>query len=352
MSKTQKTKNPTKRLTFKDRVIIETRYCTDKWSMQKIAKELNRYTSVVSKEIMGKPRFGMGHYRASVSQKNRDLQVKKQGTKKKLDTNEKLRDYVIEKLKMNWSCEQISLRLPIDFPDDLSMRISYESIYFYVYSQIHREGHGTLKPGCNDLRSFLVRRHKVRTRKGFRKAQKLARSESLPCITERPEEVESRSRIGDFEGDTIVCKTNEVRIKSLNERMSGIVFFTKALNGTCNACNDVITHRLSVIPKEFRHTLTQDRGTENRDHKRVEKELGIDCYYAHAYSSYERGSNENTNGLLRRYLPKGTNFSRVSEDTISMIEFKLNSRPRKRLGGLTPYEVFYQKTGIKLELLR
>lgn len=350
MSKTTK---PTKRLTLEDRVIIETRYCIDKWSMQRIAKVLGRNTSVISREINGKPSCGMGHYRASVSQKNRDIQVKKQGTKKKLDTHEKLRDYVLDKLKnKKWSCEQISLRLKIDFPHDSTMRISYESIYFYVYSQIYRTGYGMVKPECNDLRPYLIRRHKVRARKGFRKTQKLMRNEGMPCITERPPEVETRLRVGDFEGDTIVCKYDETRIKSINERTSGIVFFNKTINGTCNACNDVIVKRLSVLPKEYRLTLTQDRGSENRDHTRIEKELDINCYFAHAYSSYERGSNENTNGLFRRYYPKGTNFSRVSDEDISMVEFEINSRPRKRLGGLTPYEVFYQKTGINLEVLR
>jgi IS30 family transposase len=135
----------------------------------------------------------------------------------------------------------------------------------------------------------------------------------------------------------------------MNERVSGIVFFGKTTNGTTSSCDDVLINRLRAVPHKYRKTITQDRGTENMGYKEVEKELSILCYFAHPYSSHERGANENANGLLRRFFPKKTDFSTISDEDLSKAEYLINSRPRVRLKGLTPYEYFYQKTGVALD---
>ena len=109
-----------------------------------------------------------------------------------------------------------------------------------------------------------------------------------------------------------------------------------------------VLRRLKTVPKKYRQTLTRDRGSENVKYHSLEKELGIQVFFAHAYASWERGSNENLNGLIRRYLPKKTDFRQVSDEQIQHIEFLLNSRPRKRLGWKTPYEVFFEMTGVAL----
>ncbi len=337
-----------KRIDFKERVLIEARYCIDKKKMSDIARELKRPTSAVSREIDGKPRIGMGRYSAEIAQMKSEKKRNNQGRKSKFDYD-LLKDYVVKNLKLGWSPEQIELRLPIDYPDDTKMRVSYEAIYQYVYAQIYRDGHGTLKKGCEDLRKYLVRRHSRRQKKGLRKAQKLERKLSLPSIENRPKEVDKRKSVGHWEDDCIVSRQSKVRVKSVNERVSGIVFFGRTIDGTAKSCDKVVINRLQKIPLNFRKTLTRDRGTENFGYKNIEEKLQLSCFFAHPYCSHERGSNENTNGLLRRYFPKKTDFAKITDEEISQAEHLINSRPRKRHCGLTPYEVFYQKTGVALD---
>ncbi len=260
-----------------------------------------------------------------------------------------MREYVISKLKIGWSPEQIQLRLPLEYPTDNRMRISYEAIYIYIYDQIHRNGNGSVKKDCEDLRIYLSRRHTRRQKKGFRKARKVEREEYLPSIEKRPKEVEKRTVLGHWEDDTLVSRQNSVRIKSVNERVSGIVFFGKTEDGTMKECDKVVLRRLATIPSKFRKTLTRDRGTENMNYREIEEKLSLSCYFAHSYCSHERGSNENVNGLLRRFFPKKTDFSKITDEELQEVEYRINSRPRKRLGGFTPYEVFYRETGVALD---
>jgi transposase, IS30 family len=345
----KQSKTSCSRLTFEDRVIIETRYCMDRWSMTKIAQSLGKSTSSISREIAGKPRNGHKRYRAKTAEKRHRVRVGKQGRKRKIDETPELKEYVVNHMKLGWSPEQISIRLPLDFPEIESMRISYEAIYQYVYSQVYRNGHGYMKKNSIDLRPYLIRRHKRRVAKGFRKAKKQARTQSLPSIETRPKEVEQRVVVGHWEGDTLVSRSSPERVKSMNERVTGLVFFEKTRDGTSNACNGALIQRLHTIPTQYVKTLTQDRGTENMHYQDVEKALQVQCFFAHPYSSYERGSNENTNGLLRRFFPKKTNWSEVSNKQLQHAEYLINSRPRVRLKGLTPYEAFYQLTGVALD---
>jgi len=337
-----------KRISYKERVIIENRYCTDLKSIKAIARELSRPTSTISREIAGRPRKGRGRYNADVTQRESDKKRGKQGRHTILSENQRLQEYIIKKLKINWSPEQIEIRLPIEYPDDDSMRISYETIYQYIYDQYYRGGNGALKPGGEDLRQYLTRRHKRRATKGAKRAQKLERRASLPSIEVRPDIVEKKTRIGDWEDDTIVSRESKTRIKSVSERKSGIVFFTKTKDGTAVSCDSALQRRLAELPEEYLITLTRDRGSENMNHEILAKTLDLDIFFAHAYCSYERGHNENDNGLFRRYYPKKTDFATLSDEEVAAVEYLINSRPRKRLGGYTPYEIFYQETGVDL----
>ena len=170
----------------------------------------------------------------------------------------------------------------------------------------------------------------------------------LPSIDDRPSEVHLRIDIGHWEDDLIVSKQSNIKLKTINERYSGLVFINKVKNGTTKESNKAVIERLSDIPSQYLKTLTMDRGSENLNYQEIENVLKLDCYYAHAYSSWERGCNENLNGLIRRFLPKKTDFNTVSDEDIKKIEHLLNSRPRKRLGWKTPYEVFYNITGVAL----
>lgn len=348
MKKTKKNKiNKQKRcfsqLTLNDRIKIEIRY-RDGWSLRKIAEYLGngRTAGSVCREIGGKPKKGVGKYQAYIShEKALDKRLGKKSVRLK---NETIRTYAVEKLKLGWSPEQISVRLPIDH---LWQTISHEAIYKYIYGQIHREGNGTIKKGCEDLRPYLVRRHKRRQKKGFRKAQRMERA-ILPSIEDRPKEADNRNVVGHWEDDTIVSKQSLVRVKSINERTSGVVFLGKMIDGTNEESTRVVCERLSAIPSSFRKTLTRDRGFENTEYEIIETTLNISCFFAHSYCSYERGSNENLNGLVRRFFPKKTDFAKVDDEQIRHVEYLLNTRPRKRFGGKTPLEVFLEKTGVAI----
>ena len=186
-------------------------------------------------------------------------------------------------------------------------------------------------------------------KKGLRVSYRIEKG-PLPLIDNRPKEVDIKKKIGHFEDDLIVSKQSKYALKTVNERVSGIVFIEKVKNKTISESNRTVAKSLLAIPPEYRKTLTRDRGSENLGYVELEKALGIKCYFAHAYHSWERGSNENLNGLIRRFLPKGTDFKTVSNEQIKYIEYLINSRPRKRLGWKTPYEVFYEKTGVALKV--
>jgi len=269
--------------------------------------------------------------------------LKQRGRENRLKNNE-LREYVVYHLKIGWSPEQIAATSR----NAISISISHEAIYQYIYAQVYREGYGYLKPGKEDLRPYLARHRKRRIRKGLRRSYRIENG-LLPSIDKRPKEVEKRISIGHWEDDCIVSRASLDRLKTINERVSGIVFIAKTKDGTITETNKVINKRLNAIPKQFLKTLTRDRGTENLGYRKLEENLGIDCFFAHAYHSWERGSNENINGLIRRFFPKKTDFRTITDEDIKRVEYLLNSRPRKRLGWKTPYEVFYKLTGVALD---
>lgn len=344
--KNKQKKKGFKRLCLEERIQIEIKYSQGK-DLGEIAKHLGsgRNKSTISREIAGRPRKGLGKYQAYQANCRSVKREEGRGKRERLK-NETTRVYAKEKLKLGWTPEQIEMRIGKDLGKEYS--ISYEAIYQFIYSQVRRGGNGKVKKGCEDLRPYLARRHTRRQKKGFRRAQKAERV-VLPSIDDRPKIVEKRKEIGHFEGDTIVSRESKSRLKTLNERVCGVVFIGKTKDGTTKECNRVVLNRLTEIPLEYRKTLTQDRGTENFDYKPLENELGISCYFAHAYCSQERGSNENLNGLIRRYFPKGTDLAKVSDEEIMRVEGLLNNRPRKRFGGLTPLEVLFMKTGVALK---
>ena len=198
-----------------------------------------------------------------------------------------------------------------------------------------------------DLRPYLARRHRRRQKKGFRATQKLYHI-PLPSIEERPAVVDRRKQVGHWEDDTIVSRQSTDRVKSINERVSGVILLGKMKDGSIAESNRVVIERLSQLPPEIRKTLTRDRGSENLGYLEIEKELQMKCFFAHAYCSQERGSNENGNGLVRRVYPKKTDWKPVTDANLRRLEYRLNTRPRKRLGGKTPLEVLFERTGCAL----
>lgn len=329
-------------LTVFDRALIGQKH-KDGWHVEKIAKLVKRERSTVIREIARNgsgPQLG---YRPEFAHTKALKRRAKRGVRPRLKSA-LIRAYVAEKLKLGWSPEQISIRLPIDHK---GQAISPEAIYQYIYTSFINVGTGKVRAGHEDLRVYLARRHKRREKKGFRATQKMYHI-PLPSIEDRPAVVDRRKEIGHWEDDTIVSRESTDRLKSVNERVSGVVLLGKMKDGSIAESNRVVIERLSQLPNELCKTLTRDRGTENLGFKEIEAELKLTCYFAHAYCSQERGSNENLNGLVRRVYPKKTDFRFVTDAALRQLEYRLNTRPRKRHGGKTPMEVLFERTGCAL----
>ncbi len=326
-------------LTLSQRIDIEFDYRLNV-SISKISEKIEKNRSTVYREINGKPRNGRNRYRAHIAHTKSLNRISNRGNIRKIEKNNKLKEYVLEKLKLEWSPEQIAGRVKKDFKQDKTMEISHESIYEYIYDK------KSIK--VNDLRIYLTRKHKRRSKKGARASQKLYNRAHLPKFEDRPAVVETRERVGDWEDDFLVSKKSKVSIKSVNDRRSGIVFFGKTKDRTAKAGDIVLFNKLKRIPNDYLKTLTRDNGPENKDYLNVEKELKLKVYFANPYHSWERGSNENANGLLRRHFPKGTDFDKISDKELEKVEYLINTRPRKRLNYLTPAEFFEKETGVAL----
>jgi IS30 family transposase len=305
-----------------------------------IARTLNRSPSSVSREISrNKPPF-QNRYTPRVAH-DRALAKRNEGGRKERLKNNAVRSYVIRHLKERWSPEQIAGRIRIDMP---GTGISHEAVYQYVYAQVNAAGWGLVRKGSEDLRPFLRNGRKRRIKKGMRRCGRTPKFEGI-SIDERPATVDQRSRVGDWEGDTVASRNHKPGVNTVVERKTGLVFVTKLAGRDGRATADAVNRRFASVPARLRRTLTLDNGPENGSWRDIEKGTGMRCFFAHPYHSWERGTNENTNGLLRQYFPKKTDFTLVSEEELRKVEYDLNSRPRKRLQYKTPLEVW----GVALE---
>jgi IS30 family transposase len=248
-------------------------------------------------------------------------------SEKSIENDRKLRRHIVRKLKRLWSPEQIAGRLKMMTGRTV---VCHETIYKFIYVK---------RP---DLVKYL--RHqkcKYRKKRGSRARMELARAMKVRRIEERPAEVNERSRFGDWEDDTVIGKEKTQRIWSCVERKSGYAMAEKLGVVTAQIINEKAVSRFTSLPKHLRHTLTRDNGTEVSGYDQsLEKQTGLTVYHATPYHSWERGSNENWNGLLRQFFPKGTYFATINQYQVDHAVRMLNDRPRKRLGYRTPREVF------------
>ncbi len=294
--------------------------------------------------VLGKDRTTI--YRESIRNKNKDgkydARTAKQKTIKrrikanqrfrKIENNKWLREYIIKKLKRYWSPEQIAGRIRKKWPEDRSRHIGKDSIYDFIYTE------------RKDLVKYLrCQKGKYRRRYGTRIREKQREKAKKKRIDVRPKIVEKRSRIGDWEGDTIVGGEKTIHILTHVERKSGMLFADKLERATAELTEEKTIKRFKKIPRKKKHTLTYDNGSTFASHKETERKTKIDIYFAYPYHSWERGCNENANGLLRQFLPKKSLFANVSQKDIDKMYRLINNRPRKRLNYLTPYEVFHEK---------
>lgn len=311
-----------------------------KKSIRTIAEELGRSPSSISREL--RRNFPAEHkvYAPRLAQSRAVATIVLRGKRPRLK-NPFIRSYVITSLKKDFSPEQISGRLTDEHPE---YSISPEAIYQFIYAQYRRDGFGE----CIglDLRKYLKRRHKVRRPKHNPFPKETGKIPDTVSILERPPIVDQRARIGDWEGDSIISRKSLAGLNTLVERKSGYVMISKISAVGKEETATVVTKRLKDVSVNYRQTLTLDNGKENAGHKEIKTSLGIDVYFARPYCSNDRATNENTNGLIRYYLPKGTDFAKIHTNTIKAIEGRLNNRPRKRLRWKTPHEIF---RGVALE---
>lgn len=313
----------------KERETIQ-RALWEKRSVRWIAKRLRRSPSSVSREINKNIPKLKRRYTPRLAHERALKKRKRRGRTLRLK-NDRIRSYVVEHLKLRWSPEQIAGRMKRDHVGE----ISPEAVYQFVYVQIKN---GYPKKGCEDLRPYLRHKRKHRVPHGARRCQRIFKP-WIP-IEERPKIVMERKRIGDWEGDTVESRDHKPGINTVLERKTGLVFITKLAGKKSADTVRALAQRFADVPIHFKRTLTLDRGSENGDAASIESAAGLAVFHAHPYSAWERGANENVNGLIRDYFPKKTDFTLVPAAHIAAAEYALNTRPRKRLGWQTPLEAW------------
>lgn len=247
----------------------------------------------------------------------------------KRQENKSLIRYVTHRLTKNWSPEQISNRLKLDHSNNSSMRISTETLYLWIYRGVIQ-----LPQAFRHLRT--QRRKRKVARQSSSKRGVIA---NRKAIATRPAIVDKKLRYGDWEGDTIIGQQGSGAIATHVERKSLYLIAGKLPGKHAEPLTQVTVNKFRKIPKGLRKTLTFDNGKEFSDFKNIEKKLKLDVYFADPYSSWQRGCNENINGLLRQYFPKGSDFTNYSDKDIEIAVREINNRPRKSLNYRTPAEV-------------
>ena len=318
-----------RRLSLNERVIIET-LLKEKKSIEYIAIQLNRNRSTVRNEVkrwVVRPtdiyKADLAHWCALEVNKNKRAEDK-------INSYPKLKLFIYRSLLSGTSPELLAGQLKLRYPNDPIMSISYETIYKHIYR--HRQS----VLGRKLIKLLPYHHHKRRNK---RKSADRIRIKDQVSIDNRPGHIELRLEAGHTEGDLMIGIGQKSAIATLVDRKTRYVFIRKIPNRKSKTVTQIFAQIFNNQPKYLSRTMTYDNGMEMANHKWLADETGIDIYFAHPYSSWERGTNENTNGLIRRFLPKGTDFRTVSDKRLQEIQDNLNNRPRKVLGFRTPNEM-------------
>lgn len=299
------------------------------WTLRAIGRELSRPASTIKRELEARATNGIYLPHAA----HRDAAAKRTRPKPaKLASPGPLRDYVSAKLAEQWSPEQIRNRIRDDHPDAEDMRVSAETIYQALYVQARG---GLKREVANALRSGRTRRKPHRSSE-HRTSRFI---DPMVMISDRPPEIEDRAVPGHWEGDLITGEKNQTAIITLVERHTRYVMLGHLPGDhSAEAVRDVLIRLVGTLPEHLRGSLTWDQGAEMAGHKAFKIATGVPVYFCDPASPWQRGSNENTNGLLRQYFPKGTDLSVHGAEDLEHVAQKLNGRPRKTLGWKTPAE--------------
>lgn len=302
-------------------------------SLTSIASRIGRATSTISLEV-GK-NSGINGYRANLA--GRRAQRKASSRKfghRRLAKNPELLAEVIQGLQNQWSPDQIAKTLQNAYPGDRNMHIAPETIYQYIYVLPRGSLKASLVKGLRQERKYRRKRKK----KDQEPQEMRGKIANMLSIEERPVEVEDRTIPGHWEGDLIIGKYKQSAIGTLVERMTRYTIIVPLKAKDAVSVRKAYAKALRTLPKDLMKSLTYDQGKEMSDHKKFTISTGMKVYFAHPGSPWERGTNENTNGLIRQYFPKGTDFRTVPAKELKRVQHQLNHRPRKAINYLTPQE--------------
>lgn len=305
------------------------------YSHRSIAKELNRHHSTISREIK-RNQILPNLYLHAPAQQKAETRVHTARHAKRSE-NQALLKEIHAGIKQEWSPAIISAKLKKDFPRQTAMRINPETLYQWVYADA--------KKGGKLYKSLWKQRHRRKPRRGTGKQVIIP---NRVGIEQRPLGATNRSRYGHWEGDTVEGPKGTGGLATHVERKSRYLLVAPLTDKASKTFTDAGIRLFCTLDNKLRRTLTLDNGTENAQHERLTERVGIRVYFANPYSPWERGSNEQANGLLRRYFPKGTDFSKVPWKEIQRVVDKINRRPRKCLNYQSPYEVFSKISGVAL----
>ena len=294
-------------------------------TQKEIARELQKHQSSISRELERNKKEHGGYHAGYAKQTVRQRREEANAALKRIENDPWLARYLIRKLKRYWSPEQIAGRVRKDH----GIIVCHETIYQYIYRQ---------RP---DLKKYLrCQKGKYRRRYGTKLREKQREEAKKKRIDARPAIIDARQRLGDFEGDTVMGKRGTGSLVTHVDRRSGYTLIDHVPHATAETIKEKTVQRFTKLSKQKKHTITYDNGTEFEAHEMIGRVTGMDIYFAYPYHSWERGTNENTNGLIRQFFPKKISFADITEQSTRLVERLLNTRPRKRLAYLTPVEVF------------
>ena len=323
-----------KRLIFEERVKIETYYKLG-WTVSSISEKLKRSKSTISREISRYPLS----YKADKAQHQAERRSQIHNFTRRLDGNDRLFNMVCRYLKKHWSPQQISTYLKMKYASNRQMQISHESIYTYIYLLPK----GELK---KELIGYLRQKKKTRyKRKGV--YDKRGVIPEMVSIEERPAEVDDRSVAGHWEGDLLLGKGHKSAIGTIVERKTRTVILVKLKAKDATTVRKSFERELRTLPQQMKKSMTYDRGHEMVEHKLFTKNTRMKVYFCHPASPWERGTNENTNMLLRDYFPKGTDFTNITRKELKRVQYEQNQRIRKTLNWESPLDVFEREILLK-----
>lgn len=315
-------KNVYKHITPEERDIIAVMLSSE-FTKEEIAHALGRHPSTICREVKRNSSPTRQVYTAIQAQNRAEARSSDSHKKERLK-DKKVRRYVLQKLKEGYTPEQIAGRIIID----IGLKTNHESIYQYIYFE------------RIDWIAYLARGHRKRRKRGISQGKRMVKIPNRTMISERPAEINRKKGKGHWEADTVISRASKESLAVIRERKMQLMFITKIKRKNAESFKLAVIRMLKKVPRKYRKSITLDNGLENAAHEEIARVLNVKIYFCNPYHSWEKGGVENGIGLIRRYLPKKTNFALIPKKRIATIEKALNNRPRKSLRFRTPFEVY------------